>query len=62
MSNQFSEYYERLKEEFADDNIDLEIDSILFDEKFKEHMQDLEYWNNHPSLSAYQRSPGLTNN
>tara|TARA_Y100001937_G_scaffold67275_1_gene92038 strand:+ start:3990 stop:4181 length:192 start_codon:yes stop_codon:yes gene_type:complete len=63
MSNQFSEeYYERLKEEFADENIDLEIDSILFNEKFEEHMKDLEYWNNHPSLSAYQRSPGLTNN
>lgn len=59
MSNQFSEeYYERLKEEFADKNIDLEIDSILFDEKFKEHIQDLEYWsyNGHPSLTDYARN------
>ena len=54
MSNQFSEeYYERLKEEFADENISLEIDSIQFNEKFKEHLQDLEHENNHPSLSAY---------
>ena len=60
MSNQFSEeYYERLKEEFADENISLEIDSIQFQEQFKEHLQDLEYWENHPSLSAYQRSPSL---
>tara|TARA_B100001250_G_scaffold390391_1_gene390322 strand:- start:436 stop:627 length:192 start_codon:yes stop_codon:yes gene_type:complete len=60
MSNQFSEeYYERLKEEFADENVSLEIDSIQFQEQFKEHLQDLEYWENHPSLSAYQRSPGL---
>ena len=60
MSNQFSEeYYERLKEEFADENISLEIDSIQFNEKFKEHLQDLEHENNHPSLSAYQRSPSL---
>ena len=59
MSNQFSEeYYERLKEEFHDDNIDLEIDSILFEEKFKEHLIDNDP-NNEPSLSAYQRSPSL---
>jgi|TARA_Y100001963_G_C6586768_1_gene356073 small-conductance mechanosensitive channel len=59
MSNQFSEeYYERLKEAFADENIDLEIDSIQFEEKFKEHMQDLEYWsyNGHPSLTAHERN------
>ena len=60
MSNQFSEeYYERLKEEFADENVSLAIDSIQFNEKFKEHLQDLEHFNNHPSLSAYQRSPSL---
>ena len=60
MSNQFSEeYYERLKEEFAEDNLDLEYDSDEFNEKFKEHLQDLEHWENHPSLSAYQRSPSL---
>ena len=60
MSNQFSEeYYERLKEEFADENISLEIDSIQFNEKFKEHLQDLEHENNHPSLSAYKRSQSL---
>ena len=59
MSNQFSEEYdERLKEAFADENIDLEIDSIQFEEKFKEHMQDLEYWsyNGHPSLTAHERN------
>ena len=59
MSNQFSEeYYERLKEAFADENIDLEIDSIQFEEKFKEHIQDLEYWsyNGHPSLTAHERN------
>jgi hypothetical protein len=60
MSNQFSEeYYERLKEEFHDENIDLEIDSIQFNEKFKEHLQDLEHFNNHPSLSAYDRNRSL---
>ncbi len=60
MSNQISEeYYERLKEEFADENVSLVIDSIQFNEKFKEHLQDLEHFNNHPSLSAYQRSPSL---
>ena len=60
MSNQFSEeYYERLKEEFADENVSLAIDSIQFDEAFKEHLQDLEHFYNHPSLSAYQRSPSL---
>ena len=59
MSNQFSEeYYERLKEEFHDDNVDLEIDSILFEEKFKEHLIDNDP-NNEPSLSAYDRSPSL---
>ena len=59
MSNQFSEeYYERLKEEFHNDNIDLEIDSILFEEKFKEHLIDNDP-KNEPSLSAYQRSPSL---
>ena len=59
MSNQFSEeYYERLKEEFHDDNVDLEIDSILFEEKFKEHLIDNDP-NNEPSLSAYQRSRSL---
>jgi len=62
MSNQFSEeYYERLKEEFADENINLEIDSIQFQEQFKEHLQDLEHFNNHPSLSDYQRNPSLAN-
>ena len=60
MSNQFSEeYYERLKEEFADENVSLAIDSIQFDEAFKEHLQDLEHFNNHPSLSAYDRNPSL---
>ena len=60
MSNQFSEeYYERLKEEFADENISLEIDSIQFQEQFIQHLQDLEYWNNHPSKSDYERSPSL---
>ena len=59
MSNQFSEeYYERLKEEFHDDNVDLEIDSILFEEKFKEYLIDNDP-NNEPSLSAYDRSPSL---
>ena len=53
MSNQFSEeYYDRLKEEFHDDNVDLEIDSILFEEKFKEHLIDNDP-KNEPSLSAY---------
>ena len=57
MSNQFSEeYYERLKEEFADENVSLEIDSIQFQEQFKEHLQDLEHENNHPSLSAAERN------
>ena len=61
MSNQFSEeYYERLKEEFHDDNIDLEIDSILFEEKFKEHLIDNDP-NNEPSLSAYERNRSLAN-
>ena len=60
MSNQFSdEYYERLKEEFADENVSLAIDSIQFNEKFKEHVQDLEHFNNHPSLSAADRNPSL---
>ena len=60
MSNQFSEeYYERLKDEFAENNLDLEYDSDEFIEKFTEHLQDLEHFNNHPSLSAYQRSPSL---
>ena len=59
MSNQFSEeYYERLKEEFADDNVSLAIDSIQFDEAFKEHLIDNNP-NNEPSLSAYDRSPSL---
>ena len=59
MSNQFSEeYYERLKEEFADDNVSLAIDSIQFDEAFKEHLIDNDP-KNEPSLSAYQRSPSL---
>jgi len=62
MSNQFTEeYYERLKEEFADENISLAIDSIQFDEAFKEHLQDLEHFNNHPSLSAADRNPSLAN-
>ena len=62
MSNQFSEeYYERLKEEFADENVSLAIDSIQFDEAFKEHLQDLEHFNNHPSLSAYERNKSLAN-
>ena len=62
MSNQFSEeYYERLKETFADENVSLAIDSIQFDEAFKEHLQDLEYFNNHPSLSAYERNRSLAN-
>jgi len=60
MSNQFSEeYYERLKEEFADENVSLEIDSIQFQEQFKEHLQNLEHFNNHPSLSAADRNPSL---
>ena len=60
MSNQFSEeYYERLKDEFAEDNLDLEYDSNEFIEKFKEHLQDLEHFNNHPSLSAADRNPSL---
>ena len=60
MSNQFSEeYYERLKDSFADENVSLEIDSIEFNEAFKEHLQDLEHFNNHPSLSAYDRNPSL---
>ena len=60
MSNQFSEeYYEKLKETFADENVSLAIDSIQFDEAFKEHLQDLEHFNNHPSLSAYERNPSL---
>ena len=62
MSNPISEeYYERLKEEFADENISLAIDSIQFDEAFKEHLQDLEHFNNHPSLSAYERNKSLAN-
>ena len=59
MSNQFTEeYYERLKEEFADENVSLEIDSIQFDEKFKEHCIGKEYYsyNGHPSLSDYARN------
>ena len=40
-------------------SIDLEIDSIQFQEQFKEHLQDLEYWENHPSLSAYERNRSL---
>ena len=60
MSNKFSEeYYERLKDEFAEDNLDLEYDSDKFIEKFKEHLQDLEHFNNHPSLSAYERNRSL---
>ena len=60
MSNQFSEeYYERLKEEFADDNVSLAIDSIQFDEAFKEHLIANDP-NNEPSLSAYQRSRSLS--
>ena len=60
MSNQFSEeYYERLKETFADENVSLAIDSIQFNEAFNEHLQDLEYFNNHPSLSAYERNRSL---
>ena len=60
MSNQFSEeHYERLKDDFAEDNLHLEYDSNEFIEKFKEHLQDLEHDNNHPSLSDYQRSPSL---
>jgi len=59
MSNQFSEeYYEKLKEEFHDDNVDLEIDSILFEEKFKEHLIDNDP-KNEPSLSAYERNRSL---
>ena len=59
MSNQFSEeYYERLKDEFAEDNLDLEYDSEEFIEKFKEHLIDNDP-KNEPSLSAYQRSPSL---
>lgn len=62
MSNPISEeYYERLKEEFADENVSLAIDSIQFDEAFKEHLQDLEHFNNHPSLSAYERNRSLAN-
>lgn len=60
MSNQFSEeHYERLKDEFAEDNLDLEYDSEKFNEKFKEHLKDLEHFNNHPSLSAADRNPSL---
>jgi len=59
MSNQFSEeYYEKLKDEFAEDNLDLEYDSEEFIEKFKEHLIDNDP-KNEPSLSAYQRSPSL---
>ena len=59
MSNQFSEeYYERLKDEFAEDNLDLEYDSEEFIEKFKEHLIDNDP-KNEPSLSDYQRSPSL---
>ena len=59
MSNQFTEeYYERLKDEFAEDNLDLEYDSEEFIEKFKEHLIDNDP-KNEPSLSAYQRSPSL---
>ena len=62
MSNQFSEeYYEKLKETFADENVSLAIDSIQFDEAFQEHLQDLEHFNNHPSLSAYERNRSLAN-
>jgi len=60
MSNQFSEeHYERLKDDFAEDNLHLEYDSNEFIEKFKEHLQDLEHFNNHPSLSAADRNPSL---
>ena len=59
MSNQFSEeYYERLKETFANENISLAIDSIQFDEAFKEHLIDNDP-NNEPSLSAYERNRSL---
>lgn len=62
MSNPISEeYYERLKDSFADENVSLEIDSIEFDEAFKEYLQDLEHFNNHPSLSAYERNRSLAN-
>ena len=59
MSNQFSEeYYEKLKETFADENVSLAIDSIQFDEAFQEHLQALEYWsyNGHPSITDHERN------
>ena len=56
MSNQFTEeYYERLKDEFAEDNLDLEYDSEEFIEKFKEHLIDNDP-KNEPSLSAAERN------
>ena len=56
MSNRFSEeYYERLKDEFAEDNLDLEYDSEEFIEKFKEHLIDNDP-KNEPSLSAAERN------
>jgi len=59
MSNKFSEeYYERLKDEFAEDNLNLEYDSDEFIEKFKEHLIDNDP-KNEPSLSDYQRNPSL---
>ena len=56
MSNQFSEeYYERLKDEFAEDNLDLEYDSNEFIEKFTEYLKDNDP-KNEPSLSAAERN------
>ena len=57
MSNKFSEeYYERLKDEFAEDNLDLEYDSDEFIEKFTEYLNDNDP-KNEPSLSAADRNP-----
>ena len=60
MSNQpTQDWIETEKDTFAEDHLELEYDSDEFIEKFKEHLQDLEHFNNHPSLSAYNRNPSL---
>ena len=42
------QWLESEKRTFADDH-----------PEFKEHLQDLEHFNNHPSLSAYERNRSL---